>query len=135
MSIFSSCCIIDDDEFFSLSSKNILKHHNFSDNILYYSGGQEALDGLIGLLVENIKLPDVIFLDLNMPNKDGWSFLEEFEALPQDKIEHIKIYITSSFISPKYMEKAKHYKLVKDYIVKPLTESAVKKIIDSKEIV
>ncbi|TDT41951.1 response regulator receiver domain-containing protein [Maribacter spongiicola] len=134
MSIFSSCCIIDDDEFFSVSSKNILKHYNFSDNILYYSGGQEALDGLIGLLVENIKLPDVIFLDLNMPNKDGWSFLEEFKDLPEDKIEHIQIYITSSFISPKYMEKAKDYKLVKDYIVKPLTESAVKKIIDSKEI-
>ena len=135
MSIFSSCCIIDDDEFFSISSKNILKHHNFSDNILYYTGGQEALDGLIGLLVENIKLPDVIFLDLNMPNRDGWSFLEEFKDLPEDKIGHIKIYITSSFISPKYMEKAKDYKLVKDYIVKPLTESAVQKIIDSKETV
>ena len=107
MSVFTSCCIIDDDEFFSVSGKNILKQHNFSDNILYYTGGQEALDGLIGLLVENITLPDVIFLDLNMPNRDGWSFLEEFEQLPEDKIEHIQIYITSSFISPTYMEKAK----------------------------
>ncbi|WP_282178612.1 response regulator [Maribacter stanieri] len=133
MSVFTSCCIIDDDEFFSVSGKNILKQHNFSDNILYYTGGQEALDGLIGLLVENITLPDVIFLDLNMPNRDGWSFLEEFEQLPEDKIEHIQIYITSSFISPTYMEKAKNYKLVKDYIVKPLTESTVKKIIDTKE--
>ncbi|SFR54868.1 response regulator [Maribacter stanieri] len=133
MSVFTSCCIIDDDEFFSVSGKNILKQHNFSDNILYYTGGQEALDGLIGLLVENITLPDVIFLDLNMPNRDGWSFLEEFEQLPEDKIEHIQIYITSSFISPTYMEKAKNYKLVKDYIVKPLTESTVKKIIDAKE--
>lgn len=133
MSVFTSCCIIDDDEFFSVSGKNILKQHNFSDNILYYTGGQEALDGLIGLLVENITLPDVIFLDLNMPNRDGWSFLKEFEQLPEDKIEHIQIYITSSFISPTYMEKAKNYKLVKDYIVKPLTESTVKKIIDAKE--
>ena len=133
MSVFTSCCIIDDDEFFSVSGKSILKQHNFSDNMLYYTGGQEAIDGLIGLLVENITLPDVIFLDLNMPNRDGWSFLEEFEQLPEDKIEHIQIYITSSFISPTYMEKAKNYKLVKDYIVKPLTESTVKKIIDAKE--
>jgi len=135
MSVFSSCCIIDDDEFFSVSTKSTLRHYNFSDNILYYSGGQEALDGLIGLLVENITLPDVIFLDLNMPNRDGWSFLEEFEELPMDKIGHIHIYITSSFISPSFMEKAKNYKLVKDYIVKPLTEDTVKKIIASKEIV
>ncbi|VXB37478.1 response regulator [Maribacter litoralis] len=133
MSIFSSCCIIDDDEFFSVSTKTTLKHYDFCDNILYYSEGQEAIDGLVGLLVENITLPDVIFLDLNMPNRDGWSFLEEFEALPIDKIGHIQIYITSSFISPSFMEKAKKYKLVKDYLVKPLTEDAIKKIIASKE--
>lgn len=133
MSIFSSCCIIDDDEFFSVSTKTTLKHYDFCDNILYYSEGQEAIDGLVGLLVENITLPEVIFLDLNMPNRDGWSFLEEFEALPIDKIGHIQIYITSSFISPSFMEKAKKYKLVKDYLVKPLTEDAIKKIIASKE--
>jgi CheY-like chemotaxis protein len=134
MSIFSSCCIIDDDEFFSISSKRVLKQFDFSDNILYYTGGQEALDGLIGLLVENIPLPTIIFLDLNMPRRDGWSFLEEFQDLPEDKIAHVQIYITSSFISPELMEKAKNYSLVKDYIVKPLTENAVKKIIDSQEL-
>tara|TARA_R110002051_G_scaffold71624_4_gene129352 strand:+ start:15013 stop:15414 length:402 start_codon:yes stop_codon:yes gene_type:complete len=133
MSAFSSCCIIDDDEFFSISSKIILKQVEFSDNVLYYSGGQEALDGLIGLLVENIKLPTIIFLDLNMPKRDGWSFLEEFEDLPEDKIKHIQIYITSSFISPTLMEKAKNYKLVKGYIVKPLTQSTLSKIIDTKD--
>ncbi len=133
MGVFSSCCIIDDDEFFAISSKKILKQVNFSDNILYYTGGQEALDGLIGLLVENITLPTVLFLDLNMPRKDGWSFLEEFEKLPKDKIDHIHVYITSSFISPKLMEKAKNHQLVKDYIMKPLTESVLNKIIASKE--
>ena len=132
MSIFSSCCIIDDDEFFSISSKRVLKQFDFSDNVLYYTGGQEALNGLIGLLVENIPLPTIIFLDLNMPRRDGWSFLEEFQDLPEDKIAHVQIYITSSFISPELMKKAKNYSMVKDYIVKPLTDSAVKKIIDSQ---
>lgn len=132
MGIFSSCCIIDDDEFFALSGKNTLKQVNFSDTILYYSGGQEALDNLKGMLEDNITLPSVIFLDLNMPNGDGWSFLEEFKKLPKDKIDHIQIYITSSFISPEFIKKAKKNKLVKDYIVKPLTVEAVKKIIASQ---
>ena len=131
MGIFSSCCIIDDDEIFAISSKKTLKKVDFSDNILYYSGGQEALDGLVGLLVENIKLPTIIFLDLNMPRRDGWSFLEEFEKLPDHKIDHIQIYITSSFVSPKLIQKAKEHKLVKDYIVKPITESAITTIISS----
>ena len=68
-----------------------------------------------------------------MPRRDGWSFLEEFQKLPEDKIAHVQIYITSSFISPELMEKSKNYSLVKDYIVKPLTEKAIKKIIDSQE--
>ncbi|TLP73210.1 response regulator [Maribacter sp. ACAM166] len=133
MGVFSSCCIIDDDEFFSISSKIILKQVDFSDNILYYTGGQEALDGLVGLLVENVALPTIIFLDLNMPKRDGWSFLKEFEEFPEEKIKHIQIYIVSSFISPDLIEKAKDYKLVKDYIVKPLTESAINRIISSQK--
>jgi len=133
MGVFSSCCIIDDDEFFALSSKKTLNHVDFSDNILHYTGGQEALDGLVGLLVENITLPTIIFLDLNMPKRDGWSFLEEFEGFPEEKTEHVQIYITSSFISPDLIKKAKDYKLVKDYIVKPLTVSAINKIISSQK--
>lgn len=133
MGILSSCCIIDDDEFFALSSKHILKQLNFSDTILHYKGGQEALDGLLGLVEQNITLPTVIFLDLNMPKGDGWSFLEEFEKLPKDKIDHVQIYITSSFISPELIKKARRNKLVKDYIVKPLTVDAVKKIIDLQQ--
>ena len=131
MAKFSSCCIIDDDEFFALSSKRILKETDFCESVLYYKEGQEALDGLVGLIVENIELPHIIFLDLNMPKRDGWSFLEEFEQLPLEKIAHIQIYITSSFISPNLIEKAKKFKLVKDYVVKPLTEKAVTSIIQS----
>lgn len=131
MAKFSSCCIIDDDEFFALNSKRILKETDFCESVLYYTEGQEALDGLVGLIVENIELPKIIFLDLNMPKRDGWSFLEEFEQLPADKISHIDIYITSSFISPTLIEKAKKFKLVKDYVVKPLTEKAVTSIIKS----
>lgn len=134
MGIFSSCCIIDDDELFAICSKKVMNQTNFCDTILYYTGGQEAIDGLIGLLVENSVLPNIIFLDLNMPKKDGWSFLAEFEKIPEDKIEHIHIYIISSFISPKLIEKAKKYKLVKDYLVKPLTERTVKNIIASYEL-
>lgn len=132
MAKFLSCCIIDDDELFALSSKRILKETDFCESVLFYTEGQEALDGLIGLMIENIELPEIIFLDLNMPKTDGWAFLEEFEQLPAHKISHIQIYITSSFISPNLIEKAKKFKSVKDYIVKPLTEKAVTSIINSK---
>lgn len=128
MSKFDGCCIIDDDEFFAFTTKKLMKDAGFCDNALCYADGQEAIDNLIGLLIENIPIPEIILLDLNMPQKDGWAFLEEFENIPENQRKNSKIYIVSSFVSPENMAKAKSYSTVKSYLVKPLTADSLKKI-------
>lgn len=128
MSKFDSCCIIDDDEFFAFNTKKLMKEIGFCENTLWYSDGQEAIDNLVGLLIENIPLPEIIILDLNMPHKDGWAFLEEFEKIPENQRKKAKIYIVSSFISPENMSKAKSFNSVESYLVKPLTEESLQKI-------
>lgn len=133
MGTFNSCCIIDDDEFFAFNAKRLMKDIGFGENILWYTNGQEAIDGLIGLMIENIPLPEVIFLDLNMPKKDGWEFLEELQNIPLEQLKHTSIYITSSFISPEVMEKTKKYDRVHQYLVKPLTSKMLESIISSKK--
>ena len=132
MGTFTSCCIIDDDEFFAFNAKRLMKDMDFSQNILCYTNGQEAIDGIIGLMIENIPLPEVIFLDVNMPKKDGWEFLEEIKNIPQDQRRHTSIYITSSFVSPELMEKIKSFEMVHKYLVKPLTSKTLESIIASK---
>jgi CheY-like chemotaxis protein len=128
MKAYHTCCIIDDDEFFAFNAKRLIIDYDFSENVLWYSDGQRAIDGLIGLLIENISLPEIILLDLNMPNKNGWEFLDEFAALPLKKREHVHVFIASSFVSPNLMEKAKGYNLVLEYLVKPLTKESLLKI-------
>ncbi|ASV30426.1 response regulator [Maribacter cobaltidurans] len=128
MSKIGSCCIIDDDDFFAFNAKNLMKDIGFCENVLWYADGQEAIDNLVGLLIENIPLPEVILLDLNMPNKDGWAFLKEFENIPENQRKNVKIYIVSSFVSPENMAKAKTYSTVESYLVKPLTEKSLKNI-------
>ncbi len=136
MDAYRSCCIIDDDEFFAFNAKKLIIDAGFSKNVLWYSDGQEAIDGLVGLLIANIHLPDIILLDLNMPNKNGWEFLDEFSALPVKKRGHVKIFVASSFISQEFIEKAKEYNLIEDYLVKPLTQESLGHIISShKKIV
>jgi CheY-like chemotaxis protein len=128
MDSYHTCCIIDDDEFFAFNAKRLMIESNFADNVLWYSDGQRAIDGLIGLMIENINLPQIILLDLNMPNKNGWEFLNEFAALPIKQREHVRLFIASSFVSPELIEKSKSYNLIQDYIVKPLTEVSLQKI-------
>lgn len=131
MDAIRSCCIIDDDEFFAFNAKRLIKESEFAENVLWYSDGQQAIDGLVGLLISNINLPDVIFLDLNMPNKNGWEFLDEFANLPVKNRRHVKIFVTSSFISPEFIEKSKEYNLIEDYLMKPLTGESLQYIIRS----
>ncbi len=132
MSAFNNCCIIDDDEFFAFNAKRLILDNGFSENVLWYSDGQHAIDGVIGLLIENVTLPEVILLDLNMPNKNGWEFLDEFVDLPLKQRENVKVYICSSFVSPDLIEKAKHYNIIANYIVKPLKKESLDKIMGSK---
>ena len=132
MRTYKSCCIVDDDEFFVFQTKKLMKAHIFCENVLVFSDGQDAIDGLVGLLIENISLPDVILLDLNMPRKNGWEFLEEFIKIPFSQREHCTVHISSSFISQKKIEKAKTYDVVKNYLVKPFTEKSLQQIISAK---
>ncbi|MFS4468832.1 response regulator [Maribacter sp. 2210JD10-5] len=134
MGNFNTCCIVDDDDFFVFNTKRIMKDTGFCDNIISYGNGQEAIDGLIGLLVENIPLPEIIILDLNMPKKNGWEFLEEFVKIPESKIQNCDIYVASSFISPENIAKSKKYEVVKDYVLKPISDDSLDLILSSRRV-
>lgn len=133
MKTYQNCCIIDDDEFFAFNAKRLMIDTKFSENVLWYSDGQRAIDGLVGMIIENVNLPEIILLDLNMPNKNGWEFLEDFVALPSKQRENVKVYIASSFVSTDLIEKSKGYNLIEDYLVKPLTADSLDKILKTQK--
>lgn len=59
----------------------------------------------------------LLFLDLNMPEMNGWEFMDlllEINAYP-------KIIILTSSTSELDREKAKNYHFVVDYVIKPLS--------------
>jgi CheY-like chemotaxis protein len=134
MGNFLSCCIIDDDDFFVFNAKRLMKKVGFCQNTLHYENGQDAIDGLIGLMIEDLPLPEIILLDINMPKKNGWQFLKEFKEIPETKRKDTAIYLVSSFISPTNIAKAKAYEdIVEDYLVKPLTEETLKELSEFKK--
>ncbi|MEP2056318.1 MAG: response regulator [Maribacter litoralis] len=123
------CCIIDDDPIFVYGTKRIIKEVDFAENILVYSNGQEALDGLMNICKADESLPDVMFLDLNMPIMNGWEFLDEFKNCKSKKSRKIVIYIISSSVDPRDLERVKDYEQVDTYILKPITPDDLSKIL------
>ncbi|WP_375577674.1 response regulator [Marivirga tractuosa] len=124
MAIFKNICIIDDDELFLLVSKSIMEDEDFAENIHNFEDAKEALNYLNTVAAK--ELPEILFLDINMPMMDGWEFMD---AIQDSKIvNEIKIYITSSSINPMDLEKAERNPSIKGFVSKPLEPNKLKKI-------
>ena len=129
MNTMGKACIIDDDAIHEFGMTALMKRLGFSNEILIYHDGQEAIEGISKLHKKGIALPKVIFLDLNMPVKDGWEFLDDFLDIPEKDRENVIIYILSSSNHPSDMERAKKYGIVRDYLIKPLSKDGLSQIL------
>jgi CheY-like chemotaxis protein len=119
--------LIDDDEVFVFLTKKIIERAGVEVELTVFSNGQEGLERLTAIAADKDLLPDVILLDLNMPVMDGWEFLNAFQKLNFAK--RIALYIVTSSISPYEVDRAKHIKEVKEFIVKPIAKEKFIEII------
>lgn len=115
--------VIDDDSVYQFTASRTLKATELAHEILQFQNGKEALAFLRDGAVNNHALPDIIFLDINMPITDGWGFLDEFQTLKSELGKDIKIYMVSSSIDPRDLNRAKNIPEVTDYMEKPITMS------------
>ena len=113
--------LVDDDKIFQLTASKTIKSTEITDNILQFLNGEEALQFLKKNISDPATLPDYIFLDINMPYIDGWMFLEDYDDLKSKITKPISIYMVSSSIDPKDIQRAKTNNNVKDYVIKPVT--------------
>ncbi len=116
--------IIDDDRLTILVSERILLNYDASLNISSFLNGREALSYFtMNILPEN----SIILLDINMPEYSGWDFLDEYSLLPL----HTKIFMFTSSIDVKDLEKSKTYTKVKGFISKPLTDEKIRQLLEA----
>jgi CheY-like chemotaxis protein len=119
--------LIDDDTINNFLMSNMLSEISFVKNYSVFTSGHEALEYLKDCSQNQTHI-DFIFLDLNMPEMDGFEFLEIFEADLLSYFREIKVAIVTSSNLNKDKAKANNFKSVQYYITKPITEEIVRKI-------
>ncbi|CAM4028218.1 Response regulator receiver domain-containing protein [Pedobacter westerhofensis] len=113
--------LVDDDSLTNKLHHMIITKHNKNKRVVQFDRPLLALN----YLKENH--PDLILLDLNMPEMDGWAFLR---ALEERNIK-IDVVIISSTIDPAERSRAQSFKSVKDFLTKPLTYDKIKHLVDN----
>lgn len=121
--------IIDDDEINNLICLKVIKDYNKEYDVVSITN---ATDGL-GYLKEQIddndsEVPDLIFLDINMPLMNGWDFMMEYRKMMSDVEKEIKLFVLTSSQYYQDAELANQYSEVKRLITKPLTSEILDEI-------
>lgn len=118
--------LIDDSDIDLFIQRRFLEVYQFSQQLISFKSANEALVWLRNL--NGSAAPDIIFLDLNMPEIDGFEFLKSFEKLPQSILNKTKIVVLTSSNSLKDREQAFESASVIQFITKPLKQSDIEEL-------
>jgi CheY-like chemotaxis protein len=122
MSVLKKVILIDDDQVNNFVCESIIKSEKFADEVISFEWAEDALVYLRKSLEKPVEqFPNLIFLDINMPGMDGWSFIDEYRRMPKEYLEHCSLFMLSSAVDRKDIISAKSYEEVKDFFSKPLS--------------
>lgn len=122
----SKAVLIDDSDIDLFIQRRFLEVYKFSEELILYRSAEEALNWL--RMLNGEAPPDIIFLDLNMPDIDGFSFLENFDELPENIRSRSKIVVLTSSNNKKDKELAFLNQNVIQFITKPLKQADIEEL-------
>lgn len=118
--IYANAMIIDDSEMDSFLLKHILTSTNFSKNVISFLEPLKALEYFEMNQSDIEKIPDIVFLDINMPLMSGFDFLKAFTKFSFLVKNKSKFIIVSSSEEPKDIAQSKSFPGVINYLIKPI---------------
>ena len=119
---FERVLLIDDNDIDNFINERMITANLFSKEVIIKNSAESALLFLNENDGNDSVMPQLIFLDLNMPVMDGFGFLAEFEKLSENIRKNAKVIVLSSSISPEDINRASTNPYVVKYVNKPLNE-------------
>ncbi len=107
--------LIDDDNVTNMLNRYYLEEHFKGLTIQLFGKAKIALEDLF----ESKNYPDIIFLDINMPEMNGWEFLDALLIQGKSGNHFPDIYMLSSSLDPADRLRAENNSLARGFISKP----------------
>lgn len=124
MNPISHFIIVDDDPFNNIICKMNIENTLGDVDVKTFSVPEEALLFLQKEFIYSLT-PTILLLDINMPTISGWQFLEEFEKFSEAVKKQFAVYIVSSSVDQRDIDKAAANKHIKAMFSKPLKKEII----------
>lgn len=115
--------IVDDDSMATKLNAIVIERSGISKEINTASSGHEAI-----AFLENCgskELPEVIFMDINMPEMNGWETIRKITDSPAYSNRPITFVMVSASEAAEEIDNMKNFDGVVDFITKPLSLSKI----------
>lgn len=124
----STLFVLDDDPLFH----RIIELAHAKSSLYRHISHHYEVKPLINYLWNNRQdrsnLPDVLFVDLNIPVVDGWEFLDELDKIYSKLCKNIMVYVISVSVRKEDQIRATQYPCVQEFIIKPVNMDKLRAI-------
>lgn len=123
--------IIDDDDTFEFLTREFISEHYPDAEVKSFLSSVAGLEYLKTAILQGSEKPDVLLLDIRMPEMDGFEFLQELEAVfkPSDLLPMKIFFLTSSLDSNDY-RRSVEAPMISGFISKPLDQEQLKRVFE-----
>ncbi len=124
--------LIDDDKYDNFFHTRVIQKEGITERIETAMNGLEAISFLTtpDPSTGDFPKPDLIFLDINMPEMNGWEFLDAYDRLPEKQKANVVIMMLTTSLNPDDRTMAESNSTINGFHTKPLTREMLAEIMN-----
>ncbi|WP_031443963.1 response regulator [Arenibacter algicola] len=125
---YNKVMVVDDNKLDIYFTTKLILKNSLAENVLEFTSAEGAYDYLRDNQTEKSELPGIIFIDIYMPNLDGFEFIDKIRELGENITENCRLCIVSSTVSDYDIHKAKIEKGIPLFSSKPITSEFIERL-------